>query len=83
MHDVRDFVLHWFESNTALSRDELEKSFDADYLHSGWVDSFKFISFIAATEEKFTIHFDNVDFQAPSFATLSGLIRIIIDKVKS
>lgn len=78
---INNFVIEWFEKNTRVTRDELEKSLEADYLHSGWLDSFQFISFIADAEKEFHINFDNTDFKDQSFATLSGLVATIVRKI--
>ena len=80
MEDIKKFVVEWFAANTAKSKDEILQNLNADYLHYGWLDSFKFISFIAAAEKEFGIAFSNDDYRDEKFSTVEGLINVIATK---
>ena len=75
--DVKEWILNWFESNTEVSRAELEENIDNNYFDREYIDSFQFISLIADIEEEFDISFDNDQFEDRSFSTVSGLIKIV------
>ena len=44
--NVREWLITWFEKNSDLSKKEIEGKFSDDYLAKGWIDSFKFVSFV-------------------------------------
>jgi D-alanine--poly(phosphoribitol) ligase subunit 2 len=79
--DVKAWIIEWFEKNTNLKRDDIEKNICENYLEKGWIDSFKFISFITDIEEKFNIRFSNDQFQDRSFSTIKGIVKIIEEKI--
>jgi len=33
---IKDWIMDWFEKNTDLSKDTIEKSLSEDYLKKGW-----------------------------------------------
>jgi len=79
--EIKEWIMSWFEKNADLSREEIEKNLSSNYLSKGWIDSFKFISFISDIEKKFEISFSNDEFQNRMFATIDGLTEIIAKKI--
>lgn len=73
--DVKTWIIEWFKENTELKEGEM--GVKDDYFEKGWVDSFKFIFFIANIEERFDIRFSNDEFQDRSFSTIEGITKII------
>ncbi len=80
--DVKKWLLNWFETNSDLSKDEIEKNMTDDYLAKEWIDSFKFVTFVAEIEEEFKITFSTDEFQNRTFATLEGLRSIIEARIE-
>ena len=79
--DVKTWIINWFEENTNLTKDEIEKNVSKNYFELGWLDSFKFITFINDIEKKFDINFSNEEFQNRDFSIVEGLIKIIQGKL--
>lgn len=79
--DVKIWIINWFEENTNLKKDEIGNSISKNYFEMGWIDSFKFISFINDIEKKFNINFSNEEFQNRAFSNIEGLIKIIQGKI--
>lgn len=75
------WIIDWFVKNTDLVKDEIMKNGRENYLEKGWIDSFKFISYITDIETKFNIHFSNDQFQDRNFSTIEGIIKIIEEKI--
>ena len=73
--DVKTWIIEWFKENTELKEGEM--GVEDDYFEKGWIDSFKFILFIAKIEERFDIRFSNDEFQDRSFSTIEGITKII------
>ena len=71
------WVVNWFESNTNATNKELLNSTDKNYFETGWLDSFKFVSFIMDVENNFNINFSNDEFQDRNFSTIIGLVDIV------
>ena len=80
--NVREWLITWFEKNSDLSKKEIENNFYDDYLAKGWIDSFKFISFVTEIEEEFKITFSTDEFQNRAFSTLEGLDEIIEARIE-
>jgi acyl carrier protein len=78
--DIKSWVVNWFIKNSNIEEDKIYQSLSSNYLLDGWIDSFKFISFITDIEEHFNITFSNEEFQDRSFATIKGLSEIIGEK---
>lgn len=79
--DVETWITNWFERNTDLKKSEIAENTSGNYLEKGWIDSFKFISFISDIERDFDIHFSNDEFQDRTFATITGLSKIICKRI--
>lgn len=79
---VKEWLINWFEKNSDLNLDEIVNNVNEDYLAKGWIDSFKFISFITEIESKFKITFSNEEFQNMDFSTIEGLAGIIEAKIE-
>ena len=79
--EVKSWVINWFTNNADVRKQEIETGLASNYLENGWIDSFKFIKFIADIEEHFGITFSNDEFQNRNFATIDGLVRIIISRM--
>ena len=79
--NIEQWVIDWFTENVDVEKDELINNIESNYFHEGWIDSFKFMSFIEDIEEEFDIAFDNEEFQNRNFAVLKGLIEIISSKL--
>ena len=77
--DVKTWIVEWFKENTELKDDEI--GVHDNYFEKGWIDSFKFISFITNIEERFDIRFSNDEFQDRSFSTIEGIVEIIRRKI--
>ncbi len=78
---IQDYIVDWFEQNSDVTKDKILSNLDENYLEKGWIDSFKFISFISDVEDHFNVRFENDEFQNRSFATINGLVKIIESKV--
>lgn len=76
------WIVNWFELNSDLSREEIEKNLQENYLTRGWIDSFKFITFITEIEDKFKITFSTDEFENRAFATVDGLNKIIEARIE-
>lgn len=79
--DIKKWLISWFEKNSGLEPGEIEKNTDVNYFEKGWIDSFKFISFINDIENEFKIKFSNEEFQNRNFSTINGLADIIRGKI--
>lgn len=77
--DIKNWIAEWFKENTDLKEGEIGEK--ENYFEKGWIDSFKFISFITNIEEKFDIRFSNDEFQDRSFSTIEGIVEIIQRKI--
>lgn len=75
--DVKTWLIGWFKDNAGLKEEEVQNSVGINYFEKGWIDSFKFITFITEAEEKFNIRFSNDEFQDRTFSTIEGLTDII------
>ena len=73
--DIKTWIVERFKENTDLKEDEIGEK--ENYFEKGWLDSFKFISFITNIEEKFDIRFSNDEFQDRSFSMIEGIVEII------
>jgi len=80
--NVKDWIINWFESNSDLSKEDIKNNLNVDYLAEGWVDSFKFVSFITELEDTFKITFSNDEFQNKAFSTINGLTKIIEGRIE-
>lgn len=80
-NDVTDWIIAWFVTNTVATADELLATMNDSYFEHGWMDSFKFITFIMDVEERFIISFNNDEFQDRQFSTIAGLAAIINQKI--
>ncbi len=74
------WILNWFQDNTNVLENEINKNRDENYFMKGWIDSLKFISFISDIETQFKINFSNDEFQDRKFAKINGIIQILEDK---
>lgn len=77
MMNVNEWIITWFQNNSEVSLNEINKNLETNYLEQGWIDSLKFVSFVSELEENFKIRFSNDEFQNRGFATINGLIKII------
>lgn len=75
--DSKNWLINWFEKNSTIAIKDIKKHLDENYLEKGWIDSFKFITFITDIENNFKIRFSNNEFQNRKFATINGLSKII------
>jgi acyl carrier protein len=80
--NVKEWLIDWFEINSDLTKEEIKNNVNEDYLAKGWIDSFKFVSFVTEIEEEFKITFSTDEFQNRSFATLEGLDKIIEARIE-
>jgi len=81
--DAREWLVDWFDRQTAIPESTLREETDADYLQEGWIDSMLFIGMISSIEDEFDIEFSNDEFQDGSFATLDGLAELIAEKTST
>jgi len=79
---IKEWLINWFEKNSDLNRDEIVNGVNEDYLAKGWIDSFKFVSFVTEIEDEFKITFSNKEFQNRDFSTIEGLTRIIESRIE-
>jgi acyl carrier protein len=82
LNNVNVWLIKWFVSNSNTSEEEIKKNLMNNYFENGWIDSFKFIKFIADIEDFFKVTFSNDEFQNRNFATIYGLTKIIKSKIK-
>jgi len=75
------WIIKWFIENTDVHAFEIRKNLKENYLGKGWIDSFKFISFITEIEDFFKIKFSNDEFQNRDFASIEGLSKILSEKI--
>lgn len=80
--NIKDWLIDWFEKNSELSKDEIIKNLNEDYLAKAWIDSFKFVSFVTEIEHNFKVTFSNEEFQNRSFSTINGLVKIIEERIE-
>jgi acyl carrier protein len=80
--NAKGWLLHWFEVNSDLSIEEIERNLQEDYLAKGWIDSFKFVTLVTEIEGEFKITFSTDEFQDRAFATLDGLSKIIEARIE-
>lgn len=81
MMNVNEWIITWFQNNSEVSLNEINKNLETNYLEQGWIDSLKFVSFVSELEENFKIIFSNDEFQNRDFATINGLVKIIEAKI--
>ena len=79
---VKEWLINWFEKNSDLNLNEILTGVNDDYLAKGWIDSFKFVSFVTAIEDEYKITLSNKEFQNKNFSTLEGLTEIIEDRIE-
>ena len=79
--ELDKWLVHWFQINTAVNEEELLNSLESNYFEKGWMDSFKFVSFVMDIEAQFDISFSNDEFQNRDFSSIKGL-SVIIKKHK-
>lgn len=72
-----EWIIDWFVNHGIANKDELCANMDTNFFSSGYIDSFSFLKLIYDVEEKFSISFDNEEFQDKSFATITGLGKCI------
>jgi len=80
--NIKEWLIKWFEKNSDLIKEEIVNNVSDDYLAKGWIDSFKFVSFVTEIEEEFKITFSTDEFQNRAFATLEGLSKIIEARIE-
>lgn len=78
---AKAWLVEWFEKHATLAPETLSASGDKNYLETGWIDSFEFITLVSDIENTFHISFSPDEFQNRSFATLDGLSAIIDKKL--
>jgi acyl carrier protein len=79
---INMWMVDWFEKNTIAKKKELLDFLNVSYFEKGWMDSFKFISFIVDIEEEFGVAFSNDEFQNREFSTIEGLTKIVFKRLK-
>ena len=79
--DVKTWLIEWFKTNADLSEEDIGNDLNVNYFEKGWIDSFKFITFITDIEDNFNIRFSNDQFQDRAFSTIYGVIRLIEEKI--
>ena len=77
-----NWIIEWFEKNTIANKEELLSFVENNYFEKGWMDSFKFVSFIMDIENHFNINFSNDEFQNRDFSSIKGLAKIIRKHIK-
>lgn len=80
MSAIKEYVISWFIENSICTEVEVSEHLESNYFEMGWIDSLQFIQFVTDLESKFSITFDNSEFQDRAFATISGLCDIILQK---
>lgn len=80
MEIIKKWLLDWFKKNALIDEKIVEASLNEDYFEKGWLDSFKFITFILDIEQEFGIRFANDEFQNKEFSTIAGLCNIIASR---
>lgn len=78
---VKTWLIEWFKTNTDISEENIGNDLNVNYFEKGWIDSFKFITFITDIEDNFNIRFSNDQFQDRTFSTIDGVIQLIKEKV--
>ena len=81
MEDIKNWILYWFINNSDVTDEEINKKLNENYFSKGWIDSLKFIELISDIENEHNLTFSNDEFQDRNFSTVSGLIKIIEDKL--
>lgn len=79
---VKNVVVKWFVSHVSLKEREIYKMLHENYFEKGWVDSLGFISFVNDMEQEFGIRFSNNEFQEKAFTTITGVVKIIEEKLQ-
>ena len=78
--NYEEWIINWFIENTDVNSTKIKNNLNENYLGKGWIDSFKFISFITEIEDYFKLKFSNDEFQNRKFATIHGLVEILRNK---
>lgn len=78
---IKEWIIKWFNKNSNISIETLEKKSNENYFEEKWIDSFAFINFLSDVEEHYNIKFSNDEFQNRDFSTIDGLANIIGNKL--
>jgi len=70
-----------FMSRTFLFEFGHDASPDTDLFEAGLIDSFGFVELVGFLEGTFGVKFSEVDLQSVEIATLSGITRMIVDRL--
>jgi acyl carrier protein len=79
MESFEEIISHiqkWFFDKCGQTIDINEK-----YVDSGLIDSFDMIILVDFIEESYNIKFSSDDFQDERFFTISGLCKLILEKI--
>lgn len=79
--DYLTWTIEWFQKNGSGAVSEAADHIDENFFALGYIDSFGFISLIAAVDETFHISFANDRFQDRSFSTIRGFSESIAKEV--
>jgi len=82
LEEITDWILLWFSERTSVSVSELRENLEESYFEQGHIDSLKFIHLITEVEDKYSIRFENDEFQNREFTNILGLSKIIKNKIK-
>lgn len=82
MYDkIKKFLISYIEQKGSLPKNtDLDKF---DYIDAGYIDSIGVIKFIVEIEKKFNVEISEEDMLKEEFRTIGGLIKIIIEKIKT
>ena len=79
--EIKKWITEWFVNNSSINKNFIIEKEKSNYFEEGWIDSFKFVSFIMDIENNFNISFSNDEFQNRGFSTINGLSKIISERV--
>lgn len=80
--NIKMWITEWFKNNVGIKEEDIVAGISENYFDAGWIDSFKFISFIQDIEQNYEIRFNNDEFQNKTFTTIKGLSSLIKEKIK-
>lgn len=78
--DIKEWLIDWFANHSSMNAAELEAASKEDYLKSGIIDSFAFVTLISDIDDEYEITFTNEDFLDPRFSNIEGLAAMISER---
>ena len=82
MHSVKQFLAREIQTIGLLPEEVSEGSYDDDFLVSGMIDSFGFISLISSVEAKFSVEISEEAMLDDRIRTINGFTELICEMLQ-